>query len=59
MIWGKSKWGDGSVWGAGVPGLVISPGILWRVLSVTRKLNLSPDMQVIAVQAGQGPDAPI
>jgi len=59
FIWGESEWGDGSMWGPGIPGLIISPGISWRVLSVTRKLNLAPDMQVIAVQAGQGPDTPL
>jgi hypothetical protein len=39
--------------------LVISPNILWRVLSIRRKLTLAPDMQIVAVQAGTGIDANI
>jgi hypothetical protein len=57
FIWGSSSWGDGSVWGQSIYGFKISPNILWRVLTVSRKLNLSPDMQITCVQAGVGTDA--
>jgi hypothetical protein len=57
FIWGKSAWGDGSCWGPGLPGFKISPSILWRVLTISRKMSLAPDMQIVCVQAGTGPDA--
>ena len=57
FIWGKSAWGDGSLWGPGLPGFKISPSILWRVLTISRKINLAPDMQIVCVQAGQGSDS--
>jgi hypothetical protein len=57
FIWGKSSWGDGSFWTPGITGIKISPGILWRVVSINRKLNLSPDMTIVAVQAGIGQDS--
>ena len=56
FIWGKSSWGDGSLWTPGIAGIRISPGILWRVVSITRKLSLAPDMQIVAVLAGIGQD---
>ena len=57
FVWGKSSWGDGSVWGQEISGFKISPKILWRILSISRKINLAPDMQIVCVQAGQGSDA--
>lgn len=57
FIWGKSSWGDGSKWTTSIGGIKISPGVKWRVLSISRKLNLAPDMQVVAVQAGTGQDS--
>jgi|WetSurMetagenome_2_1015567.scaffolds.fasta_scaffold65229_2 hypothetical protein len=42
---------------AGINNFVIDPSIKWRVLTIRRKINLAPDMQIIAVQAGTGPDA--
>jgi hypothetical protein len=59
FTWGKSSWGDGSMWTPGVSSLKISSSTKWRVISIRRKLNLSPDMQVIAVQAGIGQDSEI
>jgi hypothetical protein len=56
FIWGKSSWGDGSMWGVSIPGFKISPSVKWRVLSIDRDLNLAPNMRIIAVQAGIGPD---
>ena len=42
---------------AGKNTMVIDPSIKWRVLTVRRNINLAPCMQIIAVQAGTGPDA--
>lgn len=57
FIWGESSWGDGSLWGPGLPGFKIPSSILWRILTISRKLNLAPDMQIVCVQAGQGSDS--
>jgi hypothetical protein len=59
FIWGKSSWGDGSIWGLSIPGFKVSPLTKWRVLSIDRSLNLSPEMKIVAVQAGIGPDLPL
>ena len=56
FVWGQSKWGEG-IWGYSVPGFKISPNILWRVLTISRKMNLAPDMQIVCVQAGIGPNS--
>lgn len=37
--------------------LIIDPFIKWRIITIKRNLCLTPDMQIIAVQAGTGVDA--
>lgn len=42
---------------AGLNSMVISSTIKWRVLTIKRSVTFSTDMQIVAVQAGTGPDA--
>lgn len=39
FIWGAWTWGDGSVWGREIGGIVISSGVEWKVTSVTKNFN--------------------